>query len=317
MSVTPLGNDAITRDVERFYSALQRCDRGGLRASLEALYEILLNPLREVTTGRTQLVVVPDGSLGALPFGALRDRRSGRRVIFDHSVAVAPSATLFVVARQRQQLLELNLGAGALVIGDPAFDRTLFPNSQPLPSAAVEAARVAALYPGSVVLIGREATKKRFLKLASVYPIVHFAGHARSQTSPSLVSSLLLASSRDSDPGVLYAYEMLQHPFAQTRLFVLSACETSGGGSRRITGFVRPLLATGVPSVVASLWLVEDRAAVDLMANFHKHYRQTGNAPTALRAAQLEAIAESADDELAVSSWGVFEAFGAAGGRGP
>ena len=318
MVVTPLGKDAVTSRVEQFYSALRHRDRGELRTSLEALYEILLHPLREVTAGRTQFVVVPDGCLAALPFGVLRDRRSGRPVILDHAVAVAPSATLFVGARQRRRPLELDRGAGTLVLGDPAFDRKLFPDSQPLPSAAVEAARVAALYPGSVVLIGREATKRRFLELASHYPIVHFAGHARSQTSPSLISSLLLAPSRKpADSGVLYAYELLQHPFSDTQLLVLSACETSGGGSRRIAGFVRPLLATGVPSVVASLWLVEDEAAADLMTIFHQNYRQTGDGPAALRVAQLAAIAKSADDDLAVSSWGAFEAFGATGGRQP
>ena len=310
--VQPVGEAAVSRQIERLFAALRAPGHEELRASLEDLHTLLLRPFRAQLAGSAQLVVIPDRCLAAVPFSALREQGSGRPVIADFAVTVAPSASLFIQALERQRVLKSRLSSGVLVVGSPEVDRALFPESLPLPGTAEETARVAALYPGAQVLTGRAATKPKVLELASRKSIVHFGGHARSRSEPALISSLLLTpSGAAGDAGVLYAYEILHHRFERTRLFVLSACDTAGGESRRIGGFVRPLLAAGVPSIVASLWTVEDRSTADLMAEFHAHYRKTGDAPSALRAAQLAAIAKSRDGGLDPSTWGAFEAFGA------
>ena len=80
----------------------------------------------------------------------------------------------------------------------------------------------------------------------------------------------------------------------RTRLVVLAACTTAGGAIRRgegILSLARPFLAAGVPSVVATLWDIDDHASVAFFADFHARLAAGGQPARALRAAQLSAIA--------------------------
>jgi CHAT domain-containing protein len=316
MFVTPQSEGRIARLIDRFFLALRGDDQKAVRASLEELDDVLLRPVRAYLAAASIVVVVPDRGLAAVPVSALFDRDSGRPLIADHTVTASPSATLYVSALIRSRMLAFRSPPDALVVGDPAFDFNLFPGVGRLPGAEVEAAQVAARYPGALILTGGQATRARLLSFAGEHAVVHLAGHTRNQTGSPLVSYFLLApSGRAGDSGVLYAHDLLRQRFSRTRLFVLSACEsagTSNASSRRISGFVRPLLATGVPAIVASLWLVDDRPTAELMAAFHDRYRRTGDAPASLRFAQLAVIARSGNYDSELPLWAAFEAFGAA-----
>jgi len=74
----------------------------------------------------------------------------------------------------------------------------------------------------------------------------------------------------------------------QTRLVVLSACESGAGryyDGEGMIGISRPFIAKGVPLVVASLWPVDSDATAALMINFHKS-RKSGSTADALALAQ-------------------------------
>ena len=90
--------------------------------------------------------------------------------------------------------------------------------------------------------------------------------------------------------GLLYLDEVYSLTLPRTRLVVLSACKSGLGQYYRGEGMVslvRPFLALGVPTVVASLWSVHSRATASLMIDFHRG-RRTKRLETseALRAAQ-------------------------------
>jgi CHAT domain-containing protein len=96
----------------------------------------------------------------------------------------------------------------------------------------------------------------------------------------------------DSSDGLLYLSELYDIKLPRTRLVVLSACQSGLGQYYRgegIVSLVRPFLAVGVPTVVASLWAVDSRATSDLMIGFHRQ-RKVQNLPAgdALRVAQIE-----------------------------
>lgn len=97
----------------------------------------------------------------------------------------------------------------------------------------------------------------------------------------------------DPNDGLLYLKELYGIKLSRTRLVVLSACQSGLGQFYRgegIVSLVRPLLAAGVPTVVASLWPVDSKATSDLMIEFHKQRKLIGGmqAAEALRRAQLE-----------------------------
>jgi CHAT domain-containing protein len=96
----------------------------------------------------------------------------------------------------------------------------------------------------------------------------------------------------DANDGLLYLNELYKIRLPHTRLVVLSACESGLGQYYRgegIVSLVRPLLAAGVPTVVASLWKVNSQATSDLMIAFHNQ-RKLANRRTgqALHDAQLK-----------------------------
>jgi len=96
----------------------------------------------------------------------------------------------------------------------------------------------------------------------------------------------------DPNDGLLYLSELYGIKLPRTRLVVLSACQSGLGQYYRgegIVSLVRPLLAAGVPTVVASLWPVDSKATSDLMVEFHKQRKLTAGvqAAEALRRAQI------------------------------
>jgi CHAT domain-containing protein len=73
-------------------------------------------------------------------------------------------------------------------------------------------------------------------------------------------------------------------------LLVLSACETAVGNADAELGFAGIAFKSGVKSVLASLWQVEDGGALAVMAEFYAQLNQTPIKAEALRRAQVAMI---------------------------
>jgi CHAT domain-containing protein len=126
------------------------------------------------------------------------------------------------------------------------------------------------------------------------------------------LSRLLLASG-DESSGSLYARDIAKLPLADTRLVVLGACRTNAGPTRRgegVFGLARPFLAAGVPTVVATLTDVNDRASRRLLVSFHRALRDSSSVAEALRRAQLALIADSDPLLQSPDAWASFTAIG-------
>src|SRR5262245_32508959 len=81
MFVRPIGSTALGDLVRSFDAALARRAPEGETDEVGAkLYDALIQPLAPRLSGIETLILIPDGSLHALPFAALRNGRSGRRL---------------------------------------------------------------------------------------------------------------------------------------------------------------------------------------------------------------------------------------------
>jgi CHAT domain-containing protein len=301
----------LERSVEALRNALERrATLAESRSAAASLYEVLIRPLESKLRPGTPLVFVPDRFLVRVPFAALFGARSGRYLIEDRSVSVAPSATLYLAALERRRALPPGRRT-VLAIGDPSFDPWRHPRLPRLAAANAEAAETAALYPGSQLLQGELATRGAFLESAGEHRLIHFAGHALLHPVPHL-SRLLLAPGDSSDSGALYADELARHRLDRTELVVLSACRTVAGGGQRenLTGLAAAFLAAGAPAVVASLWDVDDRPTRQLMRQFHLAFRQGNDPGTALRTAQISLLTGTDPGLRSPASWAGFEAIG-------
>jgi CHAT domain-containing protein/lipoprotein NlpI len=298
---TIIEHGALDKRINDYLQALTRAsnNRDQIVNQSKALYHDLIGPIESYLDKRLILCVVPDKNLSFLPFAALVSPTSGRYLIEDYTIQIAPSATIFIKTSQQAEQLLANKSEQALVVGNPYFDREQFGDLRDLPQARREAEQIAQLY-ATKPLIGNEATSLVIKRSMNKADVVHLATHAVPDERSPLLSKLLLskdgASQGDAhhaSRGFLQASEIYATKFARTRLVVLSACQTGIERAYRgegAIGLARPFIAR-VPLVVATLWPVESDATADLMISFHKHRKQD-HVPTveALRRAQLEML---------------------------
>jgi CHAT domain-containing protein len=279
--------------------------------SLASLYDATIRPVQSAILPGSELIIVPDGVLNAVPFAALTRREDRRYLVEDHAVQISPSFTVFV-ASSHEKPPDGRPWTRALVIGNPNYGAGA--GIRNLPEADAEAREVAATYAGSWLLTGDSATKQQFLELAGRYEIVHFAGHAVGNEYHPELSRLLLAGN-DEAARSLFAKEIAVGDFSSTRLVILGACETNVGRVRRGEGLfslARPFLAAGVPTVIGTLWDVDDRATHRLLAAFHQSLKRADTISQAVRAAQFMLIADS---EAALRNPNAWAGFAVIGGR--
>lgn len=241
----------------------------------QRLYRRLIGPLADRLTAN--LLLVPHGVLHYVPLAALHD---GRGYLLDRaSVRYVPSASVLpYLAGRRASAARRLVVFGNPDVGDPRLD---------LKFAEDEARAIAATFEEARVLVGKDATKDAFRRLAEGASHVHFAGHGRFDSDAPMTSGLLLAGTSPTEGflslGELYALQL------DAELVTLSACETGLGKVQNgddVVGLARGFLYAGSRSIVASLWKVEDHATAYLMTRFYESLR-TRNKRDALREAQL------------------------------
>jgi CHAT domain-containing protein len=258
--------------VRRFRAAITKlAPISDVQTQAQGLSRRLLEPLRRQIRGG-RLVIVPHGVLHYVPFAALRSP-AGRWVVEDFAVSTLPSASVL------RYLTDKGTGASsrALVTGNPNLGAEFAP-----PWAEREARMVGQRE--------REATEVKVKRLLDTSGVIHFATHGDLSESDPLSSALLLVGGGGED-GRLEVREVFGLDL-HARLVVLSACETGLGTLSRgdeVVGLQRAFLYAGTPTVVTTLWKVDDRATFELIRAFYARL-DSGNPVEALRQAPLETI---------------------------
>ncbi|HEV2851556.1 MAG TPA: CHAT domain-containing protein [Thermoanaerobaculia bacterium] len=300
------------QDLEDLVARFRRFDPQTWERTSMTLFDLLVRPWLKDVPAKERIVLVPDKILHWVPFAALKDR-SGGFLIETHPLALSPSATLYVNALERQGSERIDFSRG-LVVGNPAIDRNVPGNESLLSlSEAEKEARKLAARTRSRLLVGKDATEAVFLNSAAKAEWIQFSGHAVIDPSNTLLSRLVLASGTDGD-GFLTAREIYSVKLGATRLIVLAACDTGNEyvpGGEGVTSLARAFLAAGVPTVVASLWSVDDAATAKLSDEFHKKLLAGGDPVDALREAQLGMLRSENKKEQSPRAWAAFEVIGA------
>jgi CHAT domain-containing protein len=266
------------------------------------LYRILIEPIKSRLDQKRELFLIPDLCLNALPFAALVDPGSERYLIQDYALTVNPSAGVTIKALAAGRSKRRSGSESLLSLSNPRFDARLFPALKPLPRTIDEAAAVGSFYPNRMGLSQERATKSALLKLMGDYEVVHLATHSVVNEQNPLLSAIILAK-EDASTGDrsdelqldgndrLQAKEIFQLRLARTRLVVLSSCRSISQASlhdKGLGGLAHSFLSAGAPTVVASLWAVDDGSTAALMMEFHRAHRvEQRSFSQALRQAQI------------------------------
>ena len=252
-------------------------------AQLQQLHQWLIVPLKPYLN-TPKIGIVPHNILHYLPFAALSD---GKRYLSDdHTLFNLPNANIL-----RFLPKEHSPGVNTvLALGNPAINEPL----PPLKYAKQEVEAIARLF-NTRAIVGKAATKSVLWSQARGVGTLHLAVHGEYNPNNPLFSTLYLAEDAQND-GRLEVYEIYGLDLnTGTNLVVLSACQTQIGKLSKgdeVVGLNRAFLYAGTPTVIASLWNVDDRATGLLMERFYNHLKQGMSKAQALRQAQIELRAE-------------------------
>jgi len=134
------------------------------------------------------------------------------------------------------------------------------------------------------VLLGNQATESSFKRFAGEFDVIHLATHGYFNKLNPLLSGVMLEPDAQED-GRMEVHEILGLKL-HAQLVTLSACDTALGSGYfaevpagdDLIGLTRAFLYAGTPSVLASLWEVNDRSAVSLMRDFYGRLRTVDKA---------------------------------------
>lgn len=297
--------------IEAFQFA--RSDRQRLcstyRSTAFELYEALVAPLEVQLKLPGRLLIVPDGSLGLLPFDALLAESTGHcdfrkmpYLVQQYEISYAYSATFQQVVCQRPARGE---GTAAFA---PAFDgRKGF---GPLTYNQLQASAIADLLGGEAFL-AEEATQERLSEVAGRASILHFATHAQANTSSGNFSFIVFSDGQGGYDS-LFVNEIYLLPL-QAELVVLNGCETFLGrwyDGEGVINLARSFLVAGANSVVASLWAINDDESSRLMNAFYREIRSGNRRSAALRLARQQQIASGGKLGAHPVYWAAFHMVG-------
>jgi CHAT domain-containing protein len=253
--------------------------------------------------------------------GQLRAAVDPVPLVLRHEIVYLPSASTLIALR-REDARPSPATKSVFVLADPVFDRgdprvklaaprnpsaggsnssspapkdvggDYFPR---LPSTRHEADVIASLAPEDGRTVATDFAASRATALGAElghYRIVHIATHSvvnnRQPALSGIVLSLVNERGEDDD-GFLQLHDIYGLKLG-ANLVVLSACDTGLGKEVRgegLVGLTRGFMYAGAPSVVASMWKVDDSASAELMTHFYRAMFEDGQPPAAaLRSAK-------------------------------
>ncbi|MFZ1728528.1 MAG: CHAT domain-containing tetratricopeptide repeat protein [Bacteroidota bacterium] len=308
-----LGKNASSEDAMRAWYA-EPLDNSW-QFDLVTMYSLLVAPVADALQHITQLYVVPHGPLHHLPFQALINpmhidmqmdahMARPRYLIEDFAIAYLPSASVLSFALEKKMRTEKT----ALIVGDPLYADPKY-RRRPLDGALIEADTVA-VYAGDALVLTREEAEESVVKsIMGTRDLLHFATHGELNKNDPMQSRILLAAAHpDSlNNGDLTVAKIFNLDLNAV-LVTLSACQTAqlaggeGGFSAGddLVGLTRSFMYAGTPSVIASLWVVDDAATLSWMRNFYRAWLRLGlSKMQSARAAALSMLAHVEDPDWA------------------
>lgn len=284
------------------------------------LFKVLIQPIEPWIQTTKELILVPDDILFYLPFEMLvSDQKDAvTEYDFDNATFLLENYEISYVTTVNQadqnMYKKRNPSKGILAFGNPDFGEDLetdqlmtFVSSETsedqtilrgdklanLPNSEGEVKAIGKAFGGNSnrILVGNEATEENLKNQAAEFSILHLATHFLINDDQPLYSKIVLAQrDKSKEDGYLQTYEVFNMNL-NADLVVLSACNTGLGKIRKgegVIGISRAFLYAGVPSLLASLWSVDDQSTATIMKSFYNYIQEGSTKRQALRLAKLD-----------------------------
>ena len=271
------------------------------------LYQKLMAPvLADLGDQVRSLIIVPDEELYKIPFELLVKGSSQKASSFnelnfllkDYQITHALNARASNIKRPEPTRGTLGFGyAGEGVVDERA-------ELGGLPGALKEIDYLKKNFRGDYY-IGESGTKQQFLEKAGEYEVLHLALHGKADSTSRFNSSLIF----NGDQDYLLTATDLYKVRLKSKLVVLSACETGLGKINKGEGvfsIARGFSAAGIPSLVTTLWKVNDQAGAQITQAFYENLKTGASKDAALQKAKLDYLASADNLSSSPYYWGNF-----------
>ena len=300
--------------------------------SLEAFQTLFPKDLIHKISDLNKLIIIPDASLNNIPFEILNTEKASLPsndfsnlpyLLKSYSIQYAYSSNLLNKNIERQANLSANSKCLAFA---PPYE-TKNPIAQDIRSSQLRNGIVALENTANEIKAIKNtfngtfdysptATKANFIEQASEFGILHLAMHGEADFENAKFGHLIFTNigMDSSNQNLLFNYEIANLPL-QSQLVVLSACETGVGKYEEGEGvfsLARAFMYAGVPSVVMSLWKVDDQSTSKIMPLFYQNLAKGTNKAVALQAAKLEYLENTTLEYRHPFYWSSFVAMGSA-----
>jgi len=271
----------VQKEIRAFRQHLEKRTTHQYMPHAKQLYEWLISPVVDALdkSDIDTLVIVPDGALRNIPWGALHSGKD--YLIQQYALAYTPGLKVTDPRPlDRTQLNILLTGLSSAVQDFPA-----------LPFVEAELDLVHKSYGGKVLL--NEDFRTPLLNEAlqeTQFPIVHIASHGNFGSNPQ--QTFLLTYDEKLDMDQLEQFVGIgKYRKKPIELLTLSACQTAAGDDRAALGLAGVAVKSGARSVLATLWFVNDETTSLLVSDFYHHLKDPSTSKAkALQKAQLKII---------------------------
>ncbi len=258
----------------------------------EQIYRRLIKPVQALAGNKFEWTIIPDNILYYLPFESLpaADGPDARLLLETNEISYQFGARFFVTQAARTQeppAVFSTLAMAPFSQSGMQYPHPYYDYMQQLPASAKEIAGLA-----GKSFTGKEATKEAFLQNLQQYPVVHLATHAIADTGNSAASFITFyPATQQPAQDALYLEELYGLNMENTRLMIISACETGNGhlvNSEGVLSISRGFAYAGCASMVNSLWKADDEATAAILHQFHIYLQKGYTKSKALRQAKLD-----------------------------
>jgi CHAT domain-containing protein/Tfp pilus assembly protein PilF len=288
-------------------------DSNNRERGINVLYEKLIEPFENELEDITELIIIPDGILGLLPFDILRKSREYPFLCEKYTISLMPSVSIlnYVLKRKQNNVEEKFLGFGgaqysrgnnisqniiqhsndiAAISGSDEYFKDLDLIWDEIPGSLNEVLEIGKQVfdnNETKIFTGIDASERNVKQLSvsgelAGYSHIHFACHGYLDSVIPQNSAIVLSEVSglvDScEDGYLTMKEIVQLNF-NSELIVLSACDTGIGKVAPGEGIIdlsRAFHIAGCNRVVVTLWEIADEPTSNFMVTMYKKIIKDG-----------------------------------------
>lgn len=338
---SPIDRKQLTKNIEQLHQSLSnyslithqpKLSYEQYTQAAHALYLQLIKPLQAQLTDINHLTIVPDGNLGSIPFEVLLEQPAPKDhinyaelpyLLQKYHINYSYSSALLLENHRNHSTTDNNqfLGIAAAYHYDIPQDikgyrsinaQQLRKSLNELPNVRKEVSQLQEIFEGTF-LFDSLSNERAFKKIAPKHNIIHLAMHGLVNNQNPILSALAFTENGDTtEDNFLYAYEISQMQL-KAELVTLSACETGNGRyetGEGIFSLARAFMYAGVPSLVVSLWQVNDYSTSMLMRLFYENVAKDMNIAKALQEAKKSYLLRAKDHAQHPAFWAAFVQLG-------